>query len=139
MIWTGGRSSSGYGGFWVNGKTIGAHQYSYELHFGKVPDGVCVLHNCPGGNDNPLCVNPDHLFLGTHGDNTSDMMRKGRNSDRNGEKNSQAKLTEAQVRQIFQDREEKRMTHQAIADKYNVTRENIGRILSGTNWPSLHR
>lgn len=72
--WTGKRSWNGYGRTSINRRQTGAHQMSWEIHNGKIPDGMCVLHKC----DNRGCVNPNHLFLGTKKDNTKDMMNKGR-------------------------------------------------------------
>ena len=71
--WTAGKIR-GYGSIFYNGKTHKAHRISWKIHFGKIPKDMCVLHEC----DNPSCVNPSHLFLGTHKDNSDDKIQKGR-------------------------------------------------------------
>lgn len=68
------RIKKGYGQVNMNGRTVYAHRLAYALHYGEDPTGKCVLHKC----DNPPCVNPDHLFLGTQADNVRDMWAKGR-------------------------------------------------------------
>lgn len=74
-LWTAGVGIGGYGRLWCGaGLTRYAHRFSYELAFGPVPSGMFVCHRC----DTPACVNPDHLFLGTHRDNMRDMQQKGR-------------------------------------------------------------
>lgn len=73
-VWTAACDRYGYGQFAVAGRRLGAHRVSYVLHFGEIPAGLWVLHRC----DNPRCVNPGHLFLGTAKDNTRDAMQKGR-------------------------------------------------------------
>ena len=72
--WVGASSGAGYGHTRIGGRNISAHRTSWELHFGAVPDGMCVLHRC----DNRRCVRPDHLFLGTLSDNSRDCVEKGR-------------------------------------------------------------
>jgi hypothetical protein len=71
-----------YGVFSNNGVRIRAHRFSWILYFGPIPEEICVLHEC----DNPTCVNPFHLFLGTHKDNADDMVSKGRNNTNRGRK-----------------------------------------------------
>jgi len=78
-LWTGSKMSSGYGSFNFYGNVQLAHRVSWILKYGPIPigydfHGTCVLHKC----DTKLCVNPDHLFLGTNADNVADMLAKGR-------------------------------------------------------------
>lgn len=72
--WRATTDDDGYAQLSVNGRSVKAHRFSWELHFGPIPTGMRVLHTC----DNPPCTNPKHLFLGTSLDNTQDALRKGR-------------------------------------------------------------
>lgn len=73
--WTGSAMVKGYGVLSVEGRQIGTHRISWELYNGPIPSGMLVCHHC----DNPPCVNPAHLFLGTYSDNAKDKSVKGRN------------------------------------------------------------
>ena len=81
-IWTGSKSKLGYGYFQINNKTKYAHRVSKELRHGSIAEGLVVCHKC----DNPSCVNPDHLFIGTMKDNMLDKMKKGRGRNNNTDK-----------------------------------------------------
>ncbi len=82
-MWKGGCNDEGYGNFRVGKKSERAHRASYRLNNGRIPIGLCVCHSC----DNPSCVNPQHLWLGTDQDNTDDKLRKGRLNPAFGDKN----------------------------------------------------
>src|ERR1700730_2840026 len=73
-LWTAAKDKDGYGFFSVNGKQTKAHRFSFAHYNGEIPTGMIVCHKC----DTPSCVNPDHLFLGTHKINLDDMRSKGR-------------------------------------------------------------
>lgn len=98
-MWTASGTKDGYGTFYVNGQHVAAHRFSWQLHNGAVPDETPnVLHRC----DNPPCVNPEHLFLGTLKDNMRDMYEKGRYRGvaSLGTANASAKVDAALVRYI---------------------------------------
>lgn len=80
--WVACRNRQGYGEVTIEGRLYKAHRVSWRIHKGPVPQDMLVLHKC----DNPPCVNPDHLFLGTHADNAIDCKIKGRSPDNSGEK-----------------------------------------------------
>lgn len=125
--WTRGKHRFGYGWFHNGRKTVTAHRYSYELHFGPIPEGMGVLHRC----DNPSCVRPDHLFLGTQADNNADKVRKGR--QHRGEGTGGAKLCADDVRQI-RELYAAGLTQIKIAESFGICRENVGQIVRRETW-----
>lgn len=131
-VWTASTSGKGYGQIKVPGtrRNIRAHRLSYELYKGRLPDGMLVCHKC----DNMRCVNPEHLFLGTHGDNLQDMADKGRHIY--GELNSQHKLTESQVIEIH-NMAATGVSQHKIAAAYGVGQMTICRILRGERWKHI--
>ena len=132
--WKGARFNHGYGQFWNGRRPVVAHRYSWELHNGPIPDGLHCLHVC----DTPDCVNPSHLFLGTHQDNMTDMVNKGRSrSVSAGEANRHAKLTEGAVRQIRKYHAAGGCTQYWLADVYGVNQQTISKVVNGKNWTHI--
>jgi hypothetical protein len=130
-LWTGNHSPSGYGVIRIyGGHRTGAHRASWYIHHGAIPDGLFVCHRC----DNPACVNPAHLFLGTCADNVADKVAKGR--QRKGTGIHTCKLSEQQVREIrtrVLNGEPKR----ALAREYGVHGRLVGLISDGAIWKHL--
>lgn len=105
-------------------RLLKAHRVSWEIHFGPIPDGIKVLHEC----DYPPCVNPYHLFLGTQYDNVIDMFAKGRNV------NPQAKLIKYQVIEIKNLCLFTKLTREEIGKRFGVSRQCVNDIVLGRTW-----
>lgn len=139
-LWTGGKGGNGYGYLAVDGKTVSAHRVSYEMHNGPIPDddsyhGMCVCHKC----DTPLCVRPDHLFLGTIKDNADDMLAKGRH--KTGKKKPtvikfyrEQPLTASEVRRIRNLYSDGKYTQKALAEIFGLTKSAIKAIVNRKTW-----
>lgn len=138
--WLGKKDSHGYGEIRIfeegkrERKLEKAHRISWRLMFHKsIPKGVFICHHC----DNPGCVNPYHLFLGTHLDNMLDKKHKGRCNSPKGESHSFHKLTEQQVKEI-KSIKIKYGDLTRLAKKYGVTKQAIKLIVNGKNWAHLN-
>ena len=119
----GGTSGFGYGKFRVDGKSVNSHTFSWEFFNGE-RNGMCVMHKC----DNPPCVNPKHLKLGTKADNSRDMVSKRRNPV--GEERHNSKLTEKKVLEIRASSDR----HCDIADQYGIARSTVFMIKNRRTW-----
>jgi HNH endonuclease len=128
--WTAYINRHGYGTIEDNYKPKPAHRASFELHCGEIPKGMHVLHVC----DNRKCVNPKHLFLGTHADNMADMIAKGREQRGAAHKRPNAKLTEMDVLAI---KAARGISQKALGAQYGVGQDQISRIRSGKRWSYL--
>ncbi|QBG78459.1 HNH endonuclease [Gordonia phage Walrus] len=133
--WRGRRTSSGYGespvrvGDIKTGE-IFAHRLAYIAWNGPIPDGLLVRHQC----DNPPCINPDHLLVGTHSDNTHDAVSRERHA--HGESHGGAKLTETDVREL-RAAHRSGSTYRELAARYGLNRYTVGRIVRGERWASV--
>lgn len=122
--WSGAKTRNGYGDIYVNGKMIKAHRFSYEVHFGSIPDGMVIRHTC----HNPECTNPDHLKIGNQADNMNDAIESGRIA--RGSRNPNAKLS---VDDILSIRSDSR-TNRAIAAQYKVDSSTVSDIKNRKTW-----
>lgn len=139
-IWEGGTTQSGYGRIKIEDKSIRVHRLMYELKIGMIPEGLFVCHHC----DNPCCVNPDHLFAGTHTDNMHDMLRKGRgiypkgkrkpDDPRRGDTHSRSKLTRDKVDEIRLLFSSGNYNKSELGRMFGVTNANIGCIIRRVTW-----
>lgn len=135
-IWKGAKTPRGYGKFSLptgtaNVRYVYAHRHSYELANGPIPDGMIVCHTC----DNPWCVNPDHLFVGSHQDNTDDCIRKGRlrNGTSIGEKHGRSTISQHQASDIKRLYADVRSPLE-ISKRTGISRGVINAVVYGKTW-----
>lgn len=145
-LWTAGRAGSQlYGAFKIDGIQRRAHRVAWELVNGPIPPGLVVLHAC----DNPICVNPAHLRLGTNAENSADMVAKGRQATGEhsgsrlhlekrprGERHHKAKLTEAQVREM-RTLAESGVSSPKLAKQFGITKAAVLDIIHRRHWSHI--
>lgn len=134
-LWIGCLKDGRYGSFYFRKKGERAHRVAWILTYGDIPEELCVLHKC----DNTLCVNPEHLFLGTQLDNIKDRDSKGRcnpgDSFKKGSLHKMAKLKEEnilEIRKLY-----KQFSQQKIAEQFGVSIMTINRILLRKTWTHI--
>lgn len=123
-LWNSTIRHTGYGGFWMDGGSVGAHRASWIIHCGAIPTGLHVCHKC----DTPLCVNPRHLFLGSPADNVADKSAKGRAVK--GADHPLAKLDDEMARDIYL----ARGSQAEIATRYGVHQSQVSNIKRRVTW-----
>jgi hypothetical protein len=138
--WTGHKVSGGYGVMGLHGRrTVLVHRVAYALKYGPIPDGMFVLHRC----DNRLCINPDHLFIGTKGDNNADRDSKGRTArgevvarSKRGSSNPHSRLTEELVIAI-RAMAARGMKQSEIAKAMKIDQGHVSAIIHRKKWSHL--
>ena len=136
-LWNGAKNrNNGYGRIKISGNVKSTHRLSYKLFKGKIPKGMLVCHSC----DIKSCVNPNHLFLGTHSDNLRDAFKKGIASNNGipfgrGENHPSHKLTQKQA--LFIKSNHKNFTYLSLGNKFGVDKSAIYRVIKGKTWAWL--
>lgn len=132
LVWTGYVPKCGYGLVWHQGKNQQVHRVSYVLHKGEIPAGFKVLHSC----DNRICINPNHLSVGTSKDNSDDMTAKGRSKHASGKDHHYSKLTKEIANEIKgrykpYSRADGSL---ALSREFGVSQAAIYAVISGRTW-----
>ena len=131
--WIGSKDRDGYGVFGHHrNKQIRAHRASYSFYIGEIPNKMMICHSC----DNPSCINPKHLFVGTAKDNTQDMIKKQRRPVLFGSNHPNAKLTEHQAHEIKQLRKQNVLLTD-IANQFGISFQTVSSIAKGTTWKRI--
>ena len=127
--WVGAKFKDGYGLFTLDGRHVGVHRVMFSIFNNYIPEKLCVCHKC----DNPLCCNPEHLFLGTLNDNVQDCINKGRRNIPKGEKHYKTNLKNVDIIEIRKDTRSPKL----IAKDYSVSVPTIYDIKTKHTWKSV--
>lgn len=135
--WTGSRRTDGYAQLEIGGHMYRVHRIMWEMRHGPIPEGMLVCHHC----DNPPCINPDHLFLGTYADNLHDCIRKGRfyTGTHHGMRNGRAKVTDDQVSRMRLEYVAGNGCHRTtqLAKQYGLSWGSVNRIVNRKGWAHI--
>jgi hypothetical protein len=130
-IWTAAVNAKGYGKFGIgNGRWTLAHRHSYERANGPIADGMLICHRC----DNPSCVNPNHLFLGSHKNNAQDRDRKNRRIALSGENHGRSKVTADEVRMLRELAHGGTYSYRALGRKFGLNSKTASDIVNRVIW-----
>lgn len=132
-LWKNAKNNKGYGRLSDGVSVQCSHRIAWAMFRGSIPANIMVLHGC----DTPLCVNPNHLFLGTQLDNVRDMMNKGRSNfwpGHHGERHVRAKLTDAAAREIVEQIAAGIATRKELAVRWGVSYATVCHLLQGRSW-----
>ena len=134
-VWSSYKTKEGYGRIQAFGKPMYSHRISWLIHFGKIPNGKEVCHRC----DNPSCVNPKHLFIGTHKDNMQDMFKKGRRKEnqRRGERHWKSNLKEKDILRIRNLYSQGDISMKNIGLLFSIKPNTVFYIVHRKNWSHI--
>jgi hypothetical protein len=141
-VWTASKDRDGYGYFgstrpwsrsFAETREVKAHRISWFIHYGPIPSDLWVLHTC----DNPSCVRPSHLWLGTNIENSVDRSTKKRNNGPSGEACRKSSLTQAGVANIRRLWATGRWSQQELAEMYEITQPSVSDIVNAKTWVKI--
>lgn len=132
-LWTGCRIQDGYGRGSIKSRLFLAHRMAYHIQFGPIPEHLKCLHRC----DNPPCVNPEHLWIGTDQDNSIDRELKGRHGNIKGERHGRAKMSETDVLAARESYDYGQASIAKLARRYKTSESAMFSIVKRLNWTHL--
>jgi len=122
--WIGTKNKKGYGMMVYKGRIHASHRVSWQEFYGEIPEGMLICHKC----DNPSCVNPDHLFVGSNQDNMDDMKQKGRASKSKDKQKSRRKISREKELEIIERYKTSNVTQKSLANEFGIALNHVRRL-----------